>query len=127
MAYKLLVVDDDSEIAGLTEKRLFQEGYEVFVAGDGIEALEKVRAHDPDVILLDLGLPKLSGFEVLKEIREKHSQRWRAVIVISARGELEAVKLSYELQADHYLTKPVTIEKVLEGIETMISLIPLHK
>jgi len=124
MAYKLLLVDDDRDIVETLQKRLRQEGYEVVAAFDGEEALVKVKEDNPDVILLDLILPKLNGFDVLKEIREKHKDKWRPVIIISAATDLEMVKKSYDLEADHYLTKPCTMENVLRGIRTMISLIP---
>lgn len=127
MAYKLLIVDDDKEIAETLRQRLTQEGYAVTLAFDGEEALVKVKEDNPDVILLDLMLPKLNGFEVLKEIREKYKDKWRPVIIISAKNELETVQKSYALEADHYLTKPCDMENILRGIRTMISLIPLRK
>ena len=124
MAYKLLVVDDDKDIVETLQKRLLQEGYAVVVAFDGEEALVKVREDNPDIILLDLMLPKLNGFDVLKEVREKYKDKWRPVIIISAATDLDTMKKSYNLEADHYLTKPCTMENVLRGIRTMISLIP---
>lgn len=126
MAYKLLVVDDDKEIVETLSARLIKEGYEVTVAFDGEDALVKVKQDDPDIILLDLILPKLNGFEVLKQIREKHNEKWRPVIIISAQNELDAIRKSYNLEADHYLSKPCTMETVLRGIRTMISLIPIR-
>jgi two-component system response regulator VicR len=126
MAYKLLVVDDDKDAVETLEKRLSQEGYKVAVAFDGEEALLKIKEVDPDIILLDLMLPKLNGFEVLKEVREKYKDKWRPIIIISAETDLEAVKKSYNLEADHYLTKPCTMDNILRGIRTMISLIPLR-
>lgn len=127
MVYKLLVVDDDKDIRETLESRLLREGYEVSIASDGEEALVKVREDNPDVVILDLMLPKLNGFDVLKEIREKYIDKWRPVIILSAKTELESLKKCYNLEADHYLTKPCSIEKLLRGIETMISLIPLRK
>ena len=124
MAYKLLLVDDEKEIVETLQPRLIREGYEVVVAYDGEEALAKVRQDNPDIILLDLMLPKLNGFQVLKEIRQKFKDKWRPVIIISAQTELETVRKSYNMEADHYLTKPCNIENVLRGIRTMISLIP---
>jgi len=127
MAYKILIVDDDKDIIEMLKKRLSQEGYEVVVAFDGEEALIKVKEDNPDIILLDLVLPKLNGFEVLKEVREKFKDKWRPVIIISAKTELDSVKTCYRLEADHYLTKPCTMENLLRGIRTMISLIPLRQ
>lgn len=127
MAYKLLVVDDEKDILETLKSRLIKEGYEVVVAFDGEEALVKVKEDNPDIILLDLMLPKLNGFEVLKEVREKYKDKWRPIIIISAKDELQAVHRSYRLEADHYLTKPCTMENVLKGIRIMASLIPLRK
>ncbi len=127
MAYKLLVVDDETDIVETLRKRLLQEGYDVVVAFDGEEALVRVKEDSPDIILLDLMLPKLNGFEVLKEVREKYKDKWIPIIIISAKTELESVKKSYSMEADHYLTKPCSMENVLRGIRTMISLIPLRR
>lgn len=127
MSYKLLVVDDDRDILDAVSSRLIRENYQVVVACDGEEALLRVKGDDPDIVILDLMLPKLNGFDVLKRIRENYNDRWRPVIIISARNELESLKTCYELQADHYLTKPCTFEKILQGIQTMISLIPIRR
>jgi len=127
MAYKILVVDDEKDAVEVLKKRLTREGYEVSVAFDGEEALKKVQKDNPDVILLDLMLPKLNGFEVVKEVRTKFKDKWRPIIIISAKDDLETVKKSYNLEADHYLTKPCTMDHVLKGIQIMISLIPMRK
>jgi len=126
MAYKILVVDDDKDIVDSLHSKLTREGYQVFCAFDGEEALVRVKEDNPDVILLDLMLPKLNGFDVLKETRQRFKDKWRPIIIISANLELEALQKCYNMEADHYLTKPVTMEKILQGIETMISLIPLR-
>ena len=126
MAYKILVVDDDKDIVETLKNRLEKEKYEVAVAFDGEEAITKVKEADPDIVLLDLVMPKLNGFEVLKEIREKYKEKWRPVIVVSAQDDLESLRKSYSLEADHYLTKPCTMEHILAGIKTMISLIPIR-
>jgi len=127
MAYKLLIVDDDNMFLDMVKGILTHEGYEVVVASDGEEALAKLKETNPDVILLDLVLPKMDGFEVLKEIRQKYKDKWRPVIILSGQGELESIKKGYDLEADHYLTKPCARKNLLQGIMTMISLIPIRK
>ncbi|MBL7130708.1 MAG: response regulator [Candidatus Omnitrophica bacterium] len=122
--YKILVVDDDKDIVEMLKSKLTREQYEVVVAYDGKQALRKVSKEDPDIILLDLMLPKKNGFEVLQDIRQKHNERWRPVIIVSARTEIESFKKGYSLQADHYITKPCNFEDILRGIRTMISLMP---
>lgn len=124
MAYKILVVDDDKDIVEAMRLRLIKEGYEAAAAYDGEEALRKVKEADPDVILMDLNMPKLNGFEALKEIREKCQDKWRPIIIVSAQNELASVEKCYNMAADHYLTKPCDMDTILRGIRTMISLIP---
>lgn len=126
MAYKILVVDDELDILNSLSSRLTREGYEIVTALDGEEALVKVKENNPDIILLDLMLPKLNGFEVLKEIRQKYNDKWRPVIIISGQGELKSIEKGYDLEADHYLTKPCDMEDILLAIKTMISLIPVR-
>jgi two-component system response regulator VicR len=126
MGFKILVVDDEPDVVQVVSGRLAREGYEVATAFDGEEALSKFAAFDPDLVLLDLTMPKLNGFEVLKQIREKYKDRWRPVIIISAQTELDTLRKSYDMEADHYLAKPCGIDVILRGIETMRSLIPLR-
>ena len=122
--YKILVVDDDKDIVERLKSKLKREGYKTIVAYDGKQALKKVAKGDPDIILLDLMLPKLNGFDVLREIRQKHNERWRPVIIVSGRDEMDSLKKGYSLEADHYLTKPCDLEDILRGVKTMISLMP---
>jgi DNA-binding response OmpR family regulator len=124
--FKILVVDDEPDILQVVSKRLAREGFDVACACDGEEALSKFPEFDPDLVLLDLTMPKLNGFEVLKQIREKYADRWRPVIIISAQTELDTLRKCYNMEADHYLTKPCAIDVILRGIETMRSLIPLR-
>lgn len=127
MSYKVLLVDDDKEIVDMLKQRLTREDYDVVVAYDGEEALSKVEKDNPDVIILDLILPKMNGFEVLKQIRERFKDKWRPVIILSGQQDLDSVKQGYALEADHYLTKPCTMDNLLRGVRTMISLIPMRK
>jgi len=124
MAYKILVADDEQDIRETIRGRLIREGYEVATAADGDEALIKFEQAKPDIVLLDLMMPKRNGFAVLHEIRTKYTDKWRPIIIVSAKDDLESTKQAYKMEADHYLTKPCTMEQVLNGIKTMISLIP---
>lgn len=123
MANRILIVDDEKDTAETLKSILLKHGYEVSVAFDGEEALAKIKEDNPDVILLDLVMPKLNGYDTLKQIRDKYTDKWRPVIIVSAKTELESVQNCYNLEADHYLTKPCSIDNILRGIETMISLI----
>ena len=126
MPYKLLLADDNKDLVRVLQRRLSEEGYEVVVAFDGKETLAKVKEDKPDIILLDLMMPELNGFEVLKEIkkmREENKDKRRPVIIISGKGDLEDVVKCYNLEADHYLNKPFSIEEMRSAIKKMVSLI----
>jgi len=127
MVYRILVADDEKDVVESLQSRLIREGYLVSVAFDGEEALQRVKEDNPDIILLDLKMPKRNGFEVLQVIRKDYNDKWRPVIIVSAQTDFDSMKKGYSLEADHYLTKPVTMEVILHGIQTMISLIPMHK
>ena len=126
---KILIADDEVEILDLMAKRVAkEEGYLVIKAHDGQEAWEKIQAESPDVILLDLTMPRMDGIEVLQNLRAHPPvTKWQPVIIISALGELADVQKGLSLEADHYLTKPCQMDDVLRAIRTMVSLIPLRK
>lgn len=121
-----MVVDDEQDVREFVGKRLISEGYDIILAADGEEAIEKASKERPDIVLLDLMMPKKDGFSVMQEIRKNFADKWIPIIIVSAKNDLEAVKKSYQMEADHYLTKPCTIDKILEGVKTMVSLMPLR-
>ncbi|MGX6961677.1 response regulator YycF [Vagococcus xieshaowenii] len=100
---KILVVDDEKPISDIVKFNLTKEGYEVYTAYDGEEALERVEEVEPDLILLDLMLPKKDGLEVCREVRKNHDM---PIIMVTAKdSEIDKV-LGLELGADDYVTKP---------------------
>ena len=87
MGLKILIADDEPEILEIMAKKITQEGFDVIPAIDGQEAWEKIQVESPDVIVLDLNMPKMNGFEVLKELRDHPSpEKWQPVIIVSTRG-----------------------------------------
>lgn len=125
---KVLMADDEPDVLGVMAKRIKSAGYQVITAVDGEEAWDKIVAEDPDIILLDLTMPKLEGFEVLKRLREKPpTKKWQPVIIVSGREELKDIQQGFSLEADHYLTKPCNMDDVLNAIRLMAKLIPQRK
>ena len=125
---KVLIADDEQETLSIMARKVQMEGYEVVTARDGLEAWEMIVKESPDVILLDLVMPQMDGFTVLKNLRENPpSQKWQPVIIISGLNELEDMQKGFSLEADHYLTKPCRIEDVIKSIRLMITLIPQRK
>ncbi len=125
---KVLMADDEIDILTIMSKKIRAEGYEVITANDGQEAWEKIVKEIPDVILLDLSMPVLDGFSVLKKLREAPpSSKWQPVIIISAHNEMEDMQKGFSLEADHYLTKPCRVDDILKAIRLMVSLIHQRK
>ena len=125
---KVLMAEDEPEVLSIMSKKVAAQGYTVITAQDGEEAWEKIQKESPDVIVLDLIMPKRNGFAVLRSVREQPtSTRWQPVIIVSAKRELEDLQEGYALEADHYITKPCQIEDILRSIKLMIRLIPQHK
>jgi len=128
MSLKVLMADDEPEVLEIMAKKISAQGYTVITAPDGVEAWEKIQTESPDVILLDINMPGMDGFEVLGALREHPpAAKWQPVIIISARTELEDIKKGLSLEAEHYIMKPCSAEDVLKAIKLMASLIPQHK
>src|SRR5208283_1351304 len=114
---KILMADDEEAVLEIMAKKVAAQGYEVITARDGQQAWEKIQSDLPDVIVLDLNMPKMDGWTVLTNLRHKPpTKRWQAVIIVSAYNELESFKKGMDLEADHYLTKPCRIDDILKAI-----------
>ena len=125
---KILMADDEPAILEIMAKKVGMAGYEVVTAVDGQDAWEKIISEAPDVILLDLTMPRKDGLEVLKDLRQNPpSSKWQPVIIVSALREFKDIQTGFSLEADHYLTKPCSMEDVLKAIQLMIKLIPQRK
>ena len=103
MGYRILIADDESEIRDLLRLYLEKDGYEVLEAADGLETMESVKRENPDLLLLDIMMPGLDGYRVLRNIRENNNI---PVIMLSAKGTNTDKILGLDLGADDYITKP---------------------
>jgi two-component system response regulator MtrA len=118
MTARILLVEDNADLADGLRYNLEREGYEVRIAPDGPAGLEQAQRWRPDLILLDLMLPGMSGYDVLKSLRSAGSGV--PVIIVSARGE-EADKVrGFRLDADQYVTKPVGLLELLERVRALL-------
>ena len=114
MSKKILVVDDEKAIADIIKFNLKKEGYEVITASDGEEGVIKAFTENPDLILLDIMMPKIDGYEACKRIREKLSI---PIIMLTARAEEVDKVLGLELGADDYVTKPFGIRELMARVK----------
>ena len=121
MKQKILVVDDEPEAVELLEFNLKQAGYAVTTAEDGAEALKKARTQSPDLIVLDVMLPEMDGFEICKALRLAPATRRMPILMLTAKaGEIDRV-LGLELGADDYLTKPYSPRELLLRIKKILA------
>ena len=109
---KVLVADDEPHLLRLVKFRLEREGYEVLTATDGDAALELARSERPDLCVLDVMMPKRSGFDVLRELRGDDSCAGMKVIMLTARAQYRDVDVGFSLGADDYITKPFSPQEL---------------
>ena len=114
MGQTVLVVDDEQNIVNIFAFNLKKEGYEVLTAGDGEEAVEIVEKHQPDLILLDIMMPKMDGYEACRKIREKYNI---PIIMLTARAEELDKVLGLEMGADDYVTKPFGTRELIARVK----------
>ena len=114
---KILIVDDDNNIAELISLYLTKECFETMIAGDGETALTLVDSFAPNLILLDLMLPGIDGYQVCREIRAKSSI---PIIMLSAKGEIFDKVLGLELGADDYMEKPFDSKELVARVKAVL-------
>ena len=128
MPKKILVVDDDPDIRDVVTVILESRGYEIVTACDGIECLAALRAEKPDLMVIDLLMPKMDGFGVLKELQDGRWSKFRQtpILILSSVRE-EASRRRYELETalefnvDDYVEKPIIPDVLLERVERLIA------
>ena len=117
---RILVVDDEIYIVHILDFSLGMEGYEVVTALDGEQALEKARTEKPDLIVLDIMMPKLDGYETCKRLKADPETKDVPVILLSAKGRNVDQKVGFEVGADDYITKPFSPRKLVERINAIL-------
>ena len=117
MARKLLIVEDDEHISELLTLYMEREGFETAIAADGEEALAKFKSFSPDLVLLDIMIPKLDGWGVLSEIRAESKT---PVIMLTAKGELSDKVSGLQNGADDYITKPFEMKEVIARVHAVL-------
>jgi DNA-binding response OmpR family regulator len=120
MNRKVLVVDDDPSVRKLLNQTLELEGYTVSTASDGEEALEELPTSKPDVVVLDVMMPKLNGLDVLDRIRRNPETSTLPVILLTAKSSKEDVWEGWQRGVDYYMTKPFDVEELLRFIEYVL-------
>jgi len=117
---KILVVDDEIYIVHILDFSLGMEGYEVVTALDGEQALQKVKTEQPDLIVLDIMMPKLDGYETCKQLKSDPATKHIPVILLSAKGLNVDQRLGFDVGADDYITKPFSPRKLVERVNALL-------
>ena len=120
MPKKVLIVEDDPDNRSLVMKCLSKGDYEIYEARHGIEALEKVEELTPDLVILDIVLPGISGYEVCEKIRQSEKSSDVPVIVITSQHGVEIKRQSMEAGANEFVTKPFSIGKISKVIRKVL-------
>ena len=116
---RILIADDEKDILELLEYTFQKEGFEVFLASDGEATLKAARSVIPDIILLDIMMPKMDGIEVCRNLRNDARFEDSIIIILTARGEEYSEVAGFEAGADDYVTKPVKLRALLQRIDTL--------
>jgi two-component system phosphate regulon response regulator PhoB/two-component system alkaline phosphatase synthesis response regulator PhoP len=115
---KILVVDDEDNISSYLSRKLSKLGYEVFVASDGETAIDITFSRLPDIVLLDVKLPKMNGYEVCRKIKSNEATRLTPVIMLSAKTQGNEIQQGLDAGCDLYLTKPIGFPDILQHVRS---------
>ncbi|MBY8962016.1 response regulator [Flavobacterium sp. D11R37] len=118
---KILIVDDEPNIVMSLEYTFKKNNFEVFIARDGQEALDILKSHLPDVIILDVMMPHVDGYATLEQIKKEERLSGCRVIFLSAKNKENDIEKGLALGADLYMTKPFSIKKLIEQVNELIT------
>ncbi len=121
MAKRVLIVDDEANIVASLEFLMRQKGYDVRVAGNGVEALAAVADFDPDLMLLDVMMPQMSGYDVCQKVRAGPDGQRVKIVMVSAKGREVEVSKGLALGADAYVTKPFSTRDLVAQIQELLA------
>ncbi|MFD0862207.1 response regulator transcription factor [Sungkyunkwania multivorans] len=118
---KILIVDDEPNIVMSLEYTFKKKNFEVYIARDGGEAMQIAKENLPDLILLDIMMPDVDGYETLRQIKDDASLRNTKVVFLSAKNKAADIEKGMQLGADKYLTKPFSVKKLVSEIEELLN------
>lgn len=121
MNERILVIEDDPNALRLVEYTLGQEGYQVITAADGLEGLKKAREEHPDLIILDIMLPGLDGYEVCQQLRQEPKTIKLPILMLSAKAREIDKATGLKVGADDYLTKPADPAMIVAKVKTLLA------
>ena len=124
MSKSILIVDDEPNIVISVEFLMKREGFQVSIARDGDEGLEAIKAKKPDLVVLDVMMPKRNGFEVCEAVRADPELSGVRILMLTAKGRAAEVKKGLELGADAYITKPFSTHELVAKVRALLDVAP---
>jgi len=121
MKNKILIVDDEPNIVMSLEYTFKKQDFEVFIARDGSEALEILKHHVPNIVLLDIMMPNVDGYQTLIDIKNTDSLKDTKVVFLTAKNKASDIEKGLRLGADKYLTKPFSVKKIVSEIMELVT------
>ena len=121
MTRKILIVDDEPNIVMTLEYAFKKKGYEVFIARDGSEAMEILKHNVPDMVLLDIMMPQVDGYQTLEWIRENEELKNVKVIFLTAKNKSTDIEKGMNLGVNKYMTKPFSVKKIVNEVTEMLA------
>jgi CheY-like chemotaxis protein len=118
---KILIVDDEAHIVMILKDSLEFSGFQVMTASDGMEALERIAQEIPDLVVLDIGMPRLDGWEVCRRLRQDPKTKELPVIILTAYAQTADQRKGIQLGADRFVTKPCDLTYLVEEINSLLS------
>lgn len=122
MAKKILLVDDETDILQTVQLSLEMEGYEILTACDGKKALDKAQEHLPDLIVLDVMLPSVDGYQIARILKSNTRSQHIPIIMLTARAQKIDRELGERTGADYYMTKPFDLDQFIKKVEELLAL-----
>jgi len=116
----VLIVDDNAQNAELLQAYLDDQGYDIRIATDGVDAMEQVAARTPDIVLLDIMMPRMSGFEVCRRLKDDRQTRDIPIVMVTALNELGDVERGIDCGADDFLSKPVSKLELITRVKSLL-------
>lgn len=120
MKPRILAVDDDERNLALLTAKLEREGYEIDTAKNGVEALQKVAVFLPDLIIMDVMMPQMDGYEALRHLKSREETRYIPVIMLTGRAEIEDKVMGFEVGAEDYINKPYSLQEVAARVKSLL-------
>lgn len=117
---KILIVEDEEELVRALQIRLANENFETIVASDGEEGLRKAKEESPDLIILDIILPKMNGYSVCRALKHDEKYKHIPIIMLTVKSQQQDIKTGYKGGADHYITKPFEVQDLLSSVKAYL-------